>query len=109
MTPISINGVDSTPTLRISGVSNGDAVRVFTDSTCTAGNQVAMGTASGKTIDLTTSPLAGTSFTFYATRTNSTPQTSLCSTVSVTYNLVSCPSNYLVVGGNSTLGFMPFV
>jgi len=46
----------ATLTVRISGVKNGDTIKLFTNNTCTT--QVASGVASGTTIDLTATSLA---------------------------------------------------
>ena len=78
---------DTTPEIRISGVVSGDTVRLFTDSSCS--NQVALGVASGVTIDLTSSALTDGSYNFYANSSDPVGNTSGCSGADVAYVLDS--------------------
>ena len=104
VSPTTSPGLDNTPTIRIGGVQSGDLVKLFTDSACT--QQVGSGTASGTTIDITTSALTPANYTFYA---NSTLlETSECSSASVSYVLTSCPSGFVVVPGDTTLATTDF-
>ena len=97
-------GLDNTPTIRVGGVKSGDRVGLFTDANCS--NSVGSGTASGGTIDITSSALTAGSYTFYATVTQA--ETSDCSTASVNYHLEACPISFVSVPGDATLGTADF-
>ena len=95
----------ATLTVRISGVKNGDTIKLFTNNTCTT--QVASGVASGTTIDLTATSLAVGATTLYANATNSLSNASACSSTvsaSVTFTRFLCPTNYLTVVHNTAVG-----
>ena len=77
--PVTTPNNDTTPTIRISGVVSGDAVALFTANDCSIGSLVASGTASGTTIDLTSSTLTENSYTFYADSTDPAGNVSACS------------------------------
>jgi len=74
---------DSTPTIQVGGVNSGDTVFLYSNNSCTAG--VATGTASGTTINLTTSNLSDGIHNFYAKVRNSAGYISSCSTATVEY------------------------
>ncbi|MGE4133624.1 MAG: hypothetical protein AB7F86_18450, partial [Bdellovibrionales bacterium] len=78
---------DTTPQLQVSGVASGDTVKLFTDSACST--QVASGTASGTTINLTTSVLSVGVYKIYANRTDTSPSTSNCSSVYANYEVTN--------------------
>ena len=101
VTPSAASGLDTTPTIRVSGVKTGDTVRLYTDSSCT--NAVASLTATGATVDLTTSVLTSGTYQFYASAANSSTS-SPCSTSNVSYQLTACPTGYIAVSSNSVLG-----
>ncbi|MGE3758313.1 MAG: Calx-beta domain-containing protein, partial [Pseudobdellovibrionaceae bacterium] len=84
--PSTSPNTDSTPTVLISGLANGDTVKLFTDSSCTI--EVASGSASGTTHALTSSVIAEGAHTFYANRTVG-GVTSNCSSAFVAYNYLS--------------------
>lgn len=100
ITPASSPATSATPTIRISGVVSGDSVKLFTNSSCSVGNQIASGTASGTTIDLTTSSLAIGSYTLYANSTDPAGNVSSCSSASVGYQRVS-PIAVLDIASNT--------
>ena len=102
VTPSYSPALIATPTVRVSGVKNGDVIKLYTDSNCTT--QVASGTASGTTIDLTTSSLTAGSYSFYATATNSLGSASACSTSTVAYVRNQCPTDYIPVPFNTDVG-----
>ncbi len=104
--PATSPSFDNTPTIRVSGVKSGDTVKLFTNSSCTT--EVASGTASGATIDLTSSTLTAGTYNFYATARNSIPNSSACSTATVAYTLTPCPTGYIQVPANGTLGVNAF-
>ncbi|MFP5387198.1 MAG: fibronectin type III domain-containing protein [Bacteriovoracia bacterium] len=104
ISPVSSPGF-SLPTIRVSGVKNGDTIKIFSDNTCTT--QVASGTASGSSIDLTPSTLASGTTDFYATATNSFATASGCSTATASYEKLTCPTangDYIAVTANPTVG-----
>ena len=91
ITPVAASGHLATPTIRVSGVVPGNTVQLFQDSTCTAGNRVASGVASGTTIDLTTSTLVEGAYVFYARTADGVGNLSSCSTASAAYSLDLTP------------------
>lgn len=104
VSPTTTTAFDNTPTIRVGGVKSADVVSLFTDASCT--QQVGSGTASGTTIDITTSALSPGNYTFYA---NSTLlETSECSSASVNYVLTSCPIGFVPVPGDTTLATADF-
>lgn len=72
LTPSTSPSNDTTPTIRVAGVSSGLSVTLHTDASCTGASQRATGAASATTIDLTTSALADASYVFYARAVDST-------------------------------------
>jgi hypothetical protein len=86
ITPTASPSFSQTPTIRVSGVTNGHVVKLFTDSSCTA--EVASGTALGATLDLTTSVLLPGAYTLYARAINGTTS-SPCSTANVSYTVMA--------------------
>ncbi|HXH30845.1 MAG TPA: fibronectin type III domain-containing protein [Bacteriovoracaceae bacterium] len=90
-----------TPTVRISGVESGDTVRLFTDSSCTT--EVAVGIATGSTVDLTTSTLAPGNYVFYSNSTNDLIGVSACSSVNLPYSAVPFAGISSTVKTDSTL------
>jgi formylglycine-generating enzyme required for sulfatase activity len=97
---------DDTPTIRVSGVKNGDTIKLFTDSSCST--QVGSVVASGTTADITTSSLAAAAYTFYANATNAGSNASNCSSATVSYTVELCPTGYVAVPENTTLGVSAF-
>ncbi len=95
---------DTTPTIRVSGVNSAYLVKIFADASCTT--EVGSATASGSTVDITTSALALGNHTFYANSNNGS--TSSCSTATLDYTLTSCPTGYVPVPGDSNLGTSDF-
>jgi formylglycine-generating enzyme required for sulfatase activity len=106
VTPSTSPGYLATPTIRVSGVKSGDTVKVFSDSSCSTERGSAV--SSGTTIDITSSSLAVGSYTFYATSTNASNNSSACSTANVSYTLSSCPAGYIGVPANASLGVNAF-
>ena len=104
LSPASSPAFDNTPTIRVGGVKSGDVVGLFTDANCT--NSVGSATASGATVDITSSALTAGSYTFYANVTQA--ETSECSTASVSYVLTVCPIGFVSVPGDATLGTSDF-
>ncbi len=78
VTPSSSPSNNVTPVVRVSGVTNGATVYLYNDSTCSV--QVATGTASGTSIDLTSSSLSEGTYTLRAKSQNSGSNLSDCST-----------------------------
>lgn len=77
--------VNPTPTLRISGVSSGDTISIYSDSACT--QLVVTGVASGSMIDLTTPTLATGSYYFHVRSVTAAGRVSSCSSTSVPYQV----------------------
>lgn len=102
VTPAYSPALNGTPKLRVSGVKNGDVIKLFTDSSCST--QVASGTASGASIELTTSNLPAGPYSFYATATNPLGSVSDCSSATVAYLRNQCPDGYIPVPFNSDVG-----
>lgn len=84
VTPSSSPANNATPTILVSGVISGSTVSLYTDSTCSSSSLQATGSASGTTIQLTTSALAQGTYTFYAKSTTFWTSSN-CSSASLTY------------------------
>lgn len=104
--PSATPNLDDTPTIRVSGVENGQTIKLFTDSSCS--NQVGSGTASGNTVDITTSSLGAGLHTLHAIATTSGNNASECSSATVSYTLETCPTGYIAVLENTDLGVDAF-
>ncbi len=88
--PTTSTGLEQNIVLTVSGVSQGDTVKVFSDSSCSQSNLKGSGTASSSnTASVNVSNLTDGSYTFYATATNSNNNASACSSASVSYHKVS--------------------
>lgn len=85
-------GLDTTPTITVGGISNGDTVRIFTDSNCSqqAGSAVSSSTSVSVDSDALTSFSV---YNYYATTSNSFGE-SECSSATVSYDLRSEPFEY---------------
>jgi len=102
VTPGSSPGLDSTPTISVGGVVNGNTVKLFSDSACATpeiGSAVSYGTSVNITVN---SALLVSSHTIYANATNAIG-TSPCSSLSVSYELATCPANFIPVPHNSSV------
>ncbi|MBC7538186.1 MAG: hypothetical protein H7281_05155 [Bacteriovorax sp.] len=73
---------DSTPTLLLSGVVSGEVVKVYKNSSCTL--LVGSASATGSSVQVTSSALAPGTYSFYTNSTNAAA-TSICSSLSVGY------------------------
>ena len=87
--PSTTPNFDDTPTIRVSGVKDGDTINLFTDSSCSS--QVASAKALGNTVDITTPSLVDKAYTLYANATNSDGNASNCSSATVSYTLLPLP------------------
>jgi len=96
----------STPTIRVSGVKNGDTIKLFSDASCTT--EVGSAAASGTTIDITTSSLSAAAYTLYANATNAGSNASACSTANLSYTVELCPTGLVAVPENLALGVSAF-
>lgn len=83
-TPNSSPSTNQTPVLSIGGVSSGDVVKLFTDSSCGT-TAKATGTASASTIQLTSLSLSEGTYTFYTNRTDTLGNVSNCSSAYLAY------------------------
>ncbi|MBT4790958.1 MAG: hypothetical protein HON90_05265, partial [Halobacteriovoraceae bacterium] len=97
--PSSSPTLDVTPEITVAGVESGDTVKIYTDSACTT--EVATGTASGTTINLTLTTQSAGSYTFYTKRTQA-GTSSACSTASVALVISSCPTNFVPIPHNTS-------
>lgn len=93
--------ISDSPNIRISGVSSGEIVKLFVDSSCYT--LVSTGTATGDTIDLKSSSLAEGLNHLYATTGNSA-----CSTATTNYTRIACPTGFILVPASATLGVNDF-
>lgn len=92
ITPLSNPGNNSTPTIQIGGLTSGLIVSLHTDSTCSSGSQKASGTATGTTLNLTSSALPSDgAYNFYTKSSNTSGNSSPCSTASLSYTLDRSP------------------
>lgn len=83
VSPVTVPSLSVTPIVRVSGVSNGDTVYLFNDSSCTS--QIASTTATGSTVDILTSlPAGDATWDFYSTRINGNMH-SPCSSATAQY------------------------
>ncbi len=91
--PTTTPNTDNTPTIAVSGGDVGptQTVTLYTDAACT--NLVATGTATGTTINLTSSTLSDGTYNFYAITTNSFGGVSPCSTATVNYEVDTTAPN----------------
>jgi hypothetical protein len=90
LSPVSTPANDATPAVTVGGVSNTEVVGLYTDASCSV--SVASGTATATTINLTASALGGDGvYTLYADSTDIAGNTSLCSSVNLSYTLDTVP------------------
>ena len=100
ISPSSLEDFITTPTITVSGVENGDTVRLFTDSICS--EYVGEGVGLGTTADITTISLNPGYYMFYANIVEN-GVSSNCSTDYISYTVVGCPSGYIPIPANSEL------
>lgn len=101
-TPAAPSGVSARPTFRIYGIVSGQAVRLYTTSTCDSPSLVGSGTSTGPFVDIqveVASSLSDGTYQFYAEADDSE-----CSTASVSYTKHTCPTDYVFVPRNTDLG-----
>jgi DNA-directed RNA polymerase subunit H (RpoH/RPB5) len=98
-------GIEARPVVQVGGLKSGDTIKLFSDSSCTT--EVASGVATGSTINLKTSALLSGVYNFYANSRNSV-NISACSTATVAYTKIDCPTGFIPVIANSTLGTTDF-
>lgn len=99
--PSSSPGFDTTPTIRVGGVSSGDTALLFTDSACTT--NVGSAVSSSSFVDVTTSALANGSYQFYARTTDASGNSSACSSATVAYQLLALPTVQFSVAAQTAL------
>lgn len=85
ISPASSPDSDATPTVRVGTVASGEVVKVYDDASCTT--VVGNFTATGSTVDITTSVLTEGVHTLYATRSVG-GNTSVCSTANLSYEVL---------------------
>ena len=105
VTPQGSPGSNPTPTISVSGggVLRGNTVRLFSDPAC-ATLEIGSAVSSGTSVSITVnSALAFSLHTIYANATN-VIGTSPCSSSSVSYKILDCPSGFIPVGHNMDVG-----
>jgi phosphatidylethanolamine-binding protein (PEBP) family uncharacterized protein len=106
--PVAQPGVDTTPTFQVTGLTNGNPVRLFSNNTCAT--QIGSGTASGTTATFSTNPLGSDgTYNVYATQLDAAGNQSACSTAFGTYTLDASAPTLTVVhiesgGGKAVAG-----
>ena len=95
--PITSIGKNITPTIRVSGVASGNTVKLYVNNACTA--QVAIGVATGPTIDLTSTGLSDGTYNYHAIK-NSGSGDSDCSSAFVTYTIDTVLSTISIIPNN---------
>ena len=100
ISPLGSPGIDTTPTIKVEGVKSGDTIKLFSDSSCT--QEIASQVTSGSSVEITTSELALGTYTIFAQASKIAK--SNCSSSYVTYEVMSCPTGYIPVGGNAVVG-----
>lgn len=109
--PSSSPNTEASPTITVSGVTSGDGIKLFSDSSCTT--QVGSGTASSTSINITlSSPLSAEgTYNYYANATDPAGNTSTCSTATVEYiyyfysYVTVDPNVQFVSEGNASVSF----
>ena len=91
---------NATPTFLVGGISSGETIKLFTDSSCTT--QVGSAVSASSTVSITTSTLSQGTKTIYANAT--VTNASACSTANATYIKAPCPTGYIAVPSNTTVG-----
>jgi hypothetical protein len=87
VTPSSSPGNVTTPTFQVGGVTSGYSISIYDSAACNA-NLKGTATASGTTVDVTSSALTnGNTYTLYATQTDTIGNTSACSSANVAYTV----------------------
>lgn len=87
--PATPMGNDTTPTLRVEGVSSGATVNLYSDSSCAL--LQASGVASGTSIELTLPAILDGVYNFYANTIDENGNASACSSASAAYTLMTQP------------------
>ncbi len=88
------SGANAIPVVYVEGVSTGDMVLIFDSPSCGALNEaIGFGFAEDVTVDaLVFPPLDVGDYTFYARRMNHQGESSACSSVSVSYEVIDDPN-----------------
>ncbi len=84
ITPATSPSNNTTPIVRIGGVTSGDTVTLYSDASCTT--SIGSATASAATVDITSSALSDGTYTFAAKSLNGVGSSN-CSTATVSYTL----------------------
>ena len=95
LVPASNAGGTPTPQLRLTGIVSGDVLGLYTDSSCSA--QVAAGTASTTSLNLTTSSLAEGSYNFYVRSSDDLGNSTACANTGVSYTYAACTGSQRLV------------
>ena len=98
--PVVSPGFEDTPKILVGGVKKGDTINLYTDENCSV--QIGTAASSGSTVEITTSSLTPTTYTFYAQAIGE--NASDCSTANVNYERRNCPIGYVPVPANPVVG-----
>lgn len=94
----------TTPLFTVSNVKEGDVITLYSDVTCTTPVTSDTVGADEVTIDLTSSTLTFGLYVFSAIATNADGNDSGCATITDSYEVLSCPTDYVPVSANPTVG-----
>ena len=83
---------NANPTFKVSGVSTGLIVKIYTNAICTA--EIGSATATSDNVNITTSSLAVGTYNLYAKTINAQSLSSACSGLLQTYNYQVAPNNF---------------
>jgi hypothetical protein len=106
ISPTSSPSFDSDVVVRVNGVQSGYTVTLYNDSSCS--NEITSVAATDSFVDITASGLTAGPYTFYASALDENLNSSDCSEANVSYTVYECPSGYIPVPKNSSLGVETF-
>lgn len=101
------NDLDSTPLFIVYGANSGDIVNLYSDASCSTKVASKTATSSGYT-NIESSKLSVGSYTFSVDRENINGLKSICSLVTIDYNLLSCPDGYISVPSDASTNTKAF-
>ena len=105
LTPASSPSTNKSPTFRVTGTVSGDIIKLFSDSSCT--NEIANETATGSSLDITTSNLGVGVYDIYATAEDIASIKISCTNTGIDYEVQSPPPSDFIsiwnVGAGDTV------
>ncbi len=106
LSPTQSPGFNEAVSIQISGLKAGDRIELHKNSSCS--DKIAQDIASGSSLNLNLS-LPPDAYQFYAKAINSSGFSSECSISHANYTRLMCPTNYIPVPANQSLGItQPF-